>query len=385
MQLRDTADDAAFRTQLRSWLHHEVGLLPPAPPRDDWQARRSFDTDWQRRLYDAGYAGVSWPTEFGGGGATPTQQLIFLEETHRASAPDIGVCFIGLSHAGPTLVARGTEEQKASHLPRILRGEEIWCQGFSEPSSGSDLASLRTTARRVGEEYIVSGQKIWTSYASVADYCELLVRTNPDAPPHKGITWLIMPMDVPGVTVRPLRTMLGSTEYAEVFLDDVHIPVSNRVGEENDGWRVAMVTLEFERGTALVGELLTTMEAFRTVVRIAGQRGRLTDPLVLDQAGHVRAELTALWALVRRNLARTPGPKDVSGNVFKLAYTDARYHLDELTAEVLGQTGLTLRSDHLARHDPVEERLRTFMFSIAGGTSQIQRNLVAERGLGMPR
>jgi hypothetical protein len=385
MQLRDTAEDAAFRARLRDWLETAVRDLPRVPSRDDWPGRRAFDTAWQQKLFKAGYAGVSWPAEFGGGGATPAQQLVFLEETHRARAPDIGVCFIGLAHAGPTLIARGTKQQKAAHLPRILSGDEIWCQGFSEPSSGSDLASLRTRARREGDTYVVTGQKTWTSYATAADYCELLVRTDPEAPPHKGITWLIMPMDAPGVTVRPLRTALGSTEYAELFLDEVRIPVANRVGEENDGWRVAMVTLEFERGTALLGELLTTAEVFGQVVRAARARGVWGDPAIEEKGGRVRADLSAVWALAKRNLATEPGPRDVSGNVFKLAYTEARHRLDELTADVLGPAGLAFAPASTRGYDPVEERLRTFMFSIAGGTSQIQRNLVAERGLGMPR
>jgi alkylation response protein AidB-like acyl-CoA dehydrogenase len=385
MRLRDTAEDADFRARLRQWLVVAVRELPPVPARDDWSGRRTFDTSWQRRLFDAGYAGVSWPAEFGGGGATPSQQMIFLQETHRAHAPDIGVCFIGLAHAGPTLIARGTDQQKAAHLPKILRGEEIWCQGFSEPGAGSDLASLRTPARIEGDHYVVTGQKIWTSYAPVADYCELLVRTDPDAPAHKGITWLIMAMDSPGVTVRPLRTALGSTEYAELFLEEVRIPIANRVGDENAGWSVAMVTLEFERGTALLGELLTTAEILEIVVRTAQECGRWDDPIVRTRAGRSRADLGALWALASRNVSRTPGPRDVGGNVFKLAYTEARFRLDDLAAEVLGPRGLAFEATRAVSYDPVEERVRSFMFSIAGGTTQVQRNIVAERGLGMPR
>ena len=227
------------------------------PPHDDWPARRAYDLRWQRLLFDAGYAGVDWPAEGGGRGASPVEQLIFKEECERAGAPYVGVNFVGLLHAGPTVIAEGTPEQKARYLPPILRGEEVWCQGFSEPDAGSDLASLRTRAVRDGDDYVVTGSKIWTSHAEVADYCELLVRTGDEG--NRGITWLIMPMDSPGIEIRPLRTIEGTTEFAELFLNEVRIPVANRVGDENDGWRVTMVTLSFERGTAFVGELLECM------------------------------------------------------------------------------------------------------------------------------
>ena len=213
--------------------------LGPEPHRDDWDARRAWDTGWQRMLFDAGYAGINWPKEFGGRGATPTEHLIFIEETERARAPYVGMNFVGLLHAGPTLIAEASDEQKAFHLPGILKGEHVWCQGFSEPNAGSDLASLRCRAVRDGDDYVINGQKIWTSYGHMADYCEMLVRTDPEVPKHKGITWLIVPMDTPGIDIRPLETMEGTAEFCEVFFDDVRVPVANRVGDENDGWRVA--------------------------------------------------------------------------------------------------------------------------------------------------
>ncbi|MGO4759487.1 acyl-CoA dehydrogenase family protein, partial [Streptomyces sp. 2MCAF27] len=203
--------------------------------------------------------GLPWPKDAGGQGATPTQHLIFLEETERAGAPYVGANFVGLLHAGPTIAAEGDAAQRARWLPPILRGDEVWCQGFSEPEAGSDLASLRTRAVRDGDSYVVTGSKIWTSHAEAADWCELLVRTAPvsdEAPKHRGISWLAMPIDAPGVTVRPLRTLAGTAEFAEVFLDEVRVPVAHRIGAENDGWRVTMVTLSFERGTAFVGEVV---------------------------------------------------------------------------------------------------------------------------------
>lgn len=383
MDLRDSPSEAAFRAALREWLPGAIGAMPGAPEPEDWPARRVYDTTWQRMLFDAGYAGISWPAEFGGRGATPAEQLIFLEETHRAGAPDIGLNFIGLSHAGPTIAAVGSPEQKAARLPGILSGAEIWCQGFSEPSAGSDLAALRTSARRDGDDYVINGQKIWTSYGHMADWCEMLVRTDPDAPKHKGITWLMVPMDTPGIDVRPLRTILGSTEYCEVFLDDVRVPVANRVGPEHGGWGVAMVTLEFERGSSMVGLLLDSFTLLDRVVTAARSTGRWDEGDIRREAGHVRAELNALWALIKRNFTTTVrNPKDVSGNVFKLGYTTARQRLDGLTAEVSGRAGMVIGP---GRADPVDERLRTFMVSIAGGTTEIQRNIVAERGLAMPR
>src|SRR5262245_29282251 len=268
MDLRYTAEEQQFRSDLREWLGDVLPALGPEPHREDWEARRAWDTGWQRMLYDAGYAGINWPKEFGGRGATPTEHLIFLEETERARAPYVGMNFVGLLHAGPTLTVEATAEQKAFHLPGILKGEHVWCQGFSEPSAGSDLASLRCRAVRDGDHYVISGQKIWTSFGHKADYCEMLVRTDTDVPKHRGITWLIMPMDLVGIDVRPLRTMEGSTEFCEMFLDEVRVPVANRVGAENDGWRVAMVTLSFERGTAFVSEMLQSMELVRDLAEL---------------------------------------------------------------------------------------------------------------------
>src|SRR5207302_5128691 len=220
MDLRYSEEDERFRAELRAWLDDVLPTVPPRPPIYDWPARREYDTRWQHMLFDAGYAGINWPRELGGRGASPTEHLVFLEETERAHAPYVGVNFVGLLHAGPTLIVEAGPEQQSRHLPAILRGDEVWCQGFSEPGAGSDLASLRTRAVRDGDDYVVSGQKIWTSHAEVADFCELLVRTDPEAPKHRGISWLVLPIDSPGVEVRPLRTIYGSSEFSEVFLDE---------------------------------------------------------------------------------------------------------------------------------------------------------------------
>ncbi|MFD4761348.1 acyl-CoA dehydrogenase [Streptomyces sp. NPDC058439] len=382
MDLAYTEEEEAFRARLREWLAAVLPALPAKPGPDDWPGRRAYDTAWQRMLYDAGYAGLHWPVDAGGRGATPTQHLIFLEETEKAGAPYVGANFVGLLHAGPTIAAEGTAVQRARWLPPVLRGDEIWCQGFSEPDAGSDLASLRTRAVRDGDDYVVSGQKIWTSHAEVADWCELLVRTDPAAPKHRGISWLAMRMDAPGVTVCPLRTLAGSTEFAEMFLDEVRIPVSHRVGAENDGWRVTMVTLSFERGTAFVGEVVACRRTLTALAAEARANGRWDDPVLRRRLGRLNAEFRALWRLTQWNVSeaqRSGGVPGTGGSVFKLRYSQARQELYEAAAEVLGADGADLDREW------VLDRLSSLSYTIAAGTSQIQRNIVAERILGLPK
>ncbi|WP_406421373.1 acyl-CoA dehydrogenase [Streptomyces sp. NBC_00873] len=382
MDLADTDEEQEFRARLREWLAAVLPGLPAKPGPDDWPGRRAYDTAWQRMLYDAGYAGLHWPVDAGGRGATPTQHLIFLEETERAGAPYVGANFVGLLHAGPTIAAEGTAGQRARWLPPVLRGDEIWCQGFSEPEAGSDLASLRTRAVRDGDHYVVTGQKIWTSHAEVADWCELLVRTDPAAPKHRGISWLAMRMDAPGVTVRPLRTLAGSTEFAEMFLDEVRVPVSHRVGAENDGWRVTMVTLSFERGTAFVGEVVACRRTLSALAAEARRSGRWDDPVLRRTLGRLNAEFRALWRLTQWNVGeaqRSGGVPGTGGSVFKLRYSQARQELYDAAAEVLGADGADLDREW------VLDRLTSLSYTIAAGTSQIQRNIVAERILGLPK
>ncbi len=379
MELRYSDADESFRAELRAWLDDALPALPPQPPRDAWPERRKWDTEWQRRLFEAGYAGLHWPKEYGGRGASPTEQLIFYEETARARAPYVGVNFVGTLHAGPTLIEEGTDEQKAAHLPRILRGDEVWCQGFSEPGAGSDLASLRTRAERDGDDYVLNGQKIWCSFGQIADVGEFLVRTDPEAPKNRGISWLILPMDLPGIEVRPLKTVLGSSEFAEVFLTDVRVPVANRVGDENDGWRVTNVTLKYERGTAFVSELVDSIrlaEDLATSLR----KGELLWH-VEPELGRCIAEFDALWALTKRNVSQSErGTTGAGAMVMKLAYSEARQRFGEVCLRALGREAL-----HIDGNELVEERLRTLALTIAAGASQIQRNIIGERVLGLPR
>ncbi|MFF4385293.1 acyl-CoA dehydrogenase [Streptomyces sp. NPDC001552] len=383
MDLTYTEEEQDFRVRLRAWLAKVLPELPAKPSPDDWPGRRAYDLGWQRRLYEAGYAGLHWPVDAGGRGATPTQHLIFLEETERAGAPYVGANFVGLLHAGPTIAAEGTAEQRARWLPPVLRGDEVWCQGFSEPDAGSDLASLRTRAVRDGDDYVISGSKIWTSHAEVADWCELLVRTDPGASKHRGISWLAMPMDAPGVSVRPLRTLAGSAEFAQVFLDEVRVPVANRVGAENDGWRVTMVTLSFERGTAFVGEVVACRRTLGELARTAKANGRWDDPVLRRRLGRLYGEFGALWRLTQWNVSEAErsagGVPGIGGSVFKLAYSHARQELYDTAAEVLGARSLSLEEEWTL------DRLSSLSYTIAAGTSQIQRNIVAERILGLPK
>ncbi|AOR33693.1 acyl-CoA dehydrogenase [Streptomyces fodineus] len=375
MELSYSPQEEEFRARLREWLAKVLPTLPPKPSPGDWPARRAYDLGWQRMLYDAGYADVHWD-------ASPTTRLIFLEETERAGAPYVGANFVGLLHAGPTIAAEGTPAQRARWLPPVLRGEEVWCQGFSEPGAGSDLAALRTRAWRDGDDYVVTGSKIWTSHAEVADWCELLVRTDPQAPRHRGITWLALPMDADGVTVRPLGTLAGSAEFAEVFLDEVRVPAANRVGAENDGWRVTMVTLSFERGTAFVGEVVACRRVLTELASAARENGRWDDPVLRRRLGRLEAEFRALWRLTQWNVSEAEasgGVPGVGGSVFKLRYSHARQDLYDTAADVLGPAALDLDQSW------VLDRLSSLSYTIAAGTSQIQRNIVAERILGLPK
>jgi alkylation response protein AidB-like acyl-CoA dehydrogenase len=388
VQLGLSESERELQAGLRSWLATVLPSLPHPPKPEDWAGRRRFDTDWQRRLYDAGYAGISWPRAYGGREASPTEQLVFLEEMARSRAPNIGVNFVGQLHAGPTLIAEASEEQKAFHLPAILRGDHVWCQGFSEPAAGSDLAALRCRAVRDGDEYVIAGQKIWSSFAQVADYAEVLVRTDADAPKHKGISWLIVPMQTAGIEIRPIRTAAGSSEFSEVFFDDVRVPVGNRVGEENDGWRVAMVTFAFERGTGFVGEVVEAVRLLDDIVALARQSGAWADDGVRADVGRLAAVFDALWALTKRNVseAARSGVVGPGGSVLKLELAEAAQALADLGRRVLGPAGLTIDVvGGLDGRHVMAERLRSLALSIGGGTSQIQRNVIAERLLGLPK
>lgn len=385
MDLRYSEADEAFRADLRAWFTTHVPAYGPPPPPGDWPARRAYDTGWQRELHDAGYAGLNWPAEYGGRGLPASQQLVFYEEYASCGAPYVGINFVGNAHAGPTLIVEGTDEQRRFHLPRILRGEAVWCQGFSEPGAGSDLASLQTRAVREGDEYVVSGQKIWSTRAHVADYCELLVRTDPDAPKHKGITWLILDMHQPGVEVRPMKTIDGESHFCEVFLDGARVPVSNRVGRENDGWRVTNVTLRFERGTAFAQHIITLRSQLRRLVVVAG--AQCDDPGLRRHLGTLDARIEALWHMTQRCVteAEATGLPSPLGSAVKLGYSELGQEITRLGMRLLGRRALGTSGYDTTEAEMVHDYLWSFQSTIAAGTSQIQRNLVAERILGMPK
>jgi alkylation response protein AidB-like acyl-CoA dehydrogenase len=393
MDLRYAPQDEEFRSEVREWLSKEVPAHGPPPPPGDWPARRKYDTAWQRKLFDAGYAGLAWPVAFGGRGLPVTQQLVYLEEYARADAPYISVNFVGLMHAGPTLVAEGTDEQRRMHLPRILRGDSVWCQGFSEPGAGSDLASLSTRARRDGDHYVVSGQKIWSTRAHVADYCELLVRTDPLASKHKGISWLILDMKSPGVEVRPMRTIDGESHFCELFLDEVRIPVTNRVGAENDGWRVTNVTLRFERGTAFAQHIITMRAQIRKLVGLALVRRSVPgsgwdSDAVRAKVGRLEASVEALWRMTQMCIAEAErsGAPAMFGSAVKLRYSELAQEIADLALRLAGEPIIARADlDGVPASEIVREYLWSLQYTIAAGTSQIQRNLIAERILGLPK
>jgi alkylation response protein AidB-like acyl-CoA dehydrogenase len=387
MDLKYSDTDEAFRKQVRAWLDEAVPAYGPPPPPDHWDERRAYDTGFQRLMHDAGYAGLNWPKEYGGQGLPATQQLVFLEEYAAAGAPYIGINFVGNAHAGPTLIAEGSEAQRAFHLPRILKGEDVWCQGFSEPEAGSDLASLKTRAVRDGDDYVVNGSKIWSTRAHVADFGELLVRTDPDAPKHKGISWLILDMRTPGIEVRPMKTLDGESHFCEVFLTDVRVPVANRVGEENDGWRVTNVTLRFERGTAFAQHIITLRAQLRRTVALAESTGVAGDVGFQRQVGRLEARIDALWRMTQRCVteAEASGLPSPLGSAVKLGYSEAGQELTKLGMSLLGRRAIGNDGSDTEEARVLHDYLWSFQYTIAAGTSQIQRNLIAERILGMPK
>jgi alkylation response protein AidB-like acyl-CoA dehydrogenase len=379
-----------FRDEVRTWLAEHK---PVRPRPSDAAGIRAYDTGWQRAKYDGGWAGISWPREYGGRGLSLLEQLIWYEEYGRAALSSMDSTFVGLNHAGPTLIQCATPEQRAAHLPPILRGDALWCQGFSEPGAGSDLASLRTRAVIDGDELVVSGQKIWTSFAFVADWQELLARTDPSAPRHQGITWVICDMHSPGIDVRPIESMDRESEFREVFYDEVRIPLSNVVGELNDGWRVAMSTLSFERGTTFTAGQVRLASTVEHLIDLARQRQgplrrgtALADEFLAVRLATARAEVAALRAMTYAVISRsarqgTPGPE---GSIVKLYFSEVEKRVARLSMDVLGLDSLRFVSKWLPG-GWTGDYLRSYASSIGGGTSQIQRNIIGERVLGLPR
>jgi alkylation response protein AidB-like acyl-CoA dehydrogenase len=379
VDLRDTPEEAAFRAELRAWLETN---LPEERRGGRGGAQRfddSFGREWSKLLYEGGYAGLTWPKEYGGAGAPYSFQAIFYEEMARANAPGhVGV--IGLGMAGPTIMAHGSEEQKQAHLSKILSAEEIWCQGFSEPDAGSDLAAARTRAERRGDVYVVNGQKVWSSFAHIADFCILVTQSDPQAPRYQNLTYLIVDMHAPGVEVRPLRQITGEAEFNEIFFNDVEVPVSNRLGDEGQGWQVAMTTLLHERGTlgfALTASLEASVNKLLDVARERvngdeGTRERIATEWIELQALRY-TNYRSLGTLQRTGI---PGPE---GSAIKLRWSEQNQRLTKLGRELLGPDGIL--DDGWWHHQQLRSRGNT----IEAGTSEVLRNIVAERVLGLPK
>jgi alkylation response protein AidB-like acyl-CoA dehydrogenase len=376
--------EEAFRDELRAWL---ADNNPGREPAGD-EAAFEFRRDWQRKLHDAGWAGVSWPKEYGGRGATLVEQAIFNEEVVRARTPSVANV-LALAMGGPTVIAHGTEEQKKRFLPPILSADEIWCQGFSEPGAGSDLASLKTRAVRKGDEWVVTGQKVWTTFAHHAKWCMLVARTDPEAPKHKGLTYFLMDMEQDAVQVRPLRQITGESEFNELFIEEARIPHENIVGAEGEGWAVAITTLMHERATLAFGLQVSVQIALRELIESAhsarGQNGAVAteDPVIRQRLAQLLIESEVLRLNAYRGLSAimrsgVPGPE---GSLGKWHWSEVNQSLTEVAMEIAGPRAMLSDSDSNWSY----RFLRARANSIEGGTTEILKNIVAERVLGLPR
>jgi alkylation response protein AidB-like acyl-CoA dehydrogenase len=376
VDLTPSPQEQAFRDQLREWL----AANHPGPEPEGDVAGFQFRRDWQGRLHADGWAGVSWPKEYGGRGATLVEQAIYNEELARAQAPS-AANVIGLAMGGPTVIAHGTDEQKRRYLEPILSAEEIWCQGFSEPDAGSDLASLKTRAVRDGDEWVVTGQKVWTTLAHHARWCMLVARTDADAPRHKGLTYFLMDMEQDAVQVRPLRQITGEAEFNELFIEEARIPHANIIGGEGNGWAVAITTLMHERATLAFGLQIRVKITLGELLDEARESGATADPVIRDRLAQLYIESEVLRLNALRGLSaimRTgvPGPE---GSLGKWQWADVNQALTELALELRGSRAV-LDDDRWTYRF-----LRARANSIEGGTTEILRNIVAERVLGLPR
>lgn len=386
----DTPAEAEFRAEARAWL---LAHAPAKGSPDDFSIgaiERTMDPEeflertkaWQRTLVEAGWAGITWPTEYGGRSGTAIQSVIWNQEAGQFGVA-VNAFAVGIGMTGPTLLRHGTQAQKDRYLPPMLRGDEVWCQLFSEPDAGSDLANIKTRAVRDGDEWVVSGQKVWTSYADEADWAILLARTDPDQPKHKGITYFLVDMSSPGVEVRPLKQMTGSEHFSEVFLDEVRIPHVNVVGEVDGGWACAHTTLMNERGLIAGGNRSSDTA---TLIELARKRGRSDDPVL-------RQQLVDCW--IRQQIQRYHGfrlqtalskgvPPGPETSVMKLFAAEFLRRLGNASLELLGPEGMLYDDRAPAGTDWQARFLFAPAIRIAGGSNEVQRNIMAERVLGLP-
>ncbi len=376
MDLTLSPSEQKFRDELRAWLEANHPGPEPEDPDEAFEFRRR----WQRKLHEGGWAGVSWPREYGGRGATVIEQAIYSEEMVRAKAPQ-PANILGLLMGGPVVIHHGTEEQRRRFLEPILSAEEIWCQGFSEPEAGSDLASLKTRAVRDGDEWVVTGQKVWTTYAHKAKWCMLLARTDPDAPKHQGLTYFIMDMEQDAVQVRPLRQITGEAEFNELFIEGARIPDENVIGGVGNGWAVAITTLMHERAGLGAAAAAGVRLMLDELIELARERGLADDPIVRDRIAQLKIEVEALRFTSWRGLTQiqkrgVPGPE---GSLPKWHWSEISQQLTEFAIELRGEEGPVWDSRWVYRF------LRSRANSIEGGTTEILKNIVAERVLGLPK
>jgi alkylation response protein AidB-like acyl-CoA dehydrogenase len=394
MDLRDRPEDVAFRDEIRRFLDLRlVGEFAELGGRGGsgdetygFEVRRR----WEKVLAAEGWTCLGWPREHGGRGASMTEQVIFAEECARAGAPG-RVNVMGEGLLGPTLIHYGTPDQQARFLPPIREGSELWCQGYSEPDAGSDLANVKTRAVRDGDEWVVTGQKVWTSLAHQADWCFVVCRTDPGSARHKGLSYLLVPMEQPGVEVRPITQLTRTSEFNEVFFDGARTHVDNVVGTVGDGWRVALATLAFERGVALLGHQLSFRRELDRVRRAARERGRTGDPVVRQRLAQAHIELTIMRYNTLRSLSGVDGPvAPPEASIAKLYWGTWHRAMTELAMDVLGPAGTILDGESLAENAgyALNDLQRSFLFArsetIYGGSNEIQRNIIGERVLGLP-
>ncbi|MGH0038427.1 MAG: acyl-CoA dehydrogenase family protein [Myxococcota bacterium] len=395
MDLRDSPEQARFRQEVREWLSAN---LPPGWGTPAFEmpkqmgARVEFLKAWQRKLSEGGWAGLDWPRAYGGREIGLFESIIYAEEYTRAGAPNLINLSVGPSLVGPTLIARGEEWQKERFLAPILSGEEVWCQGFSEPGAGSDLAALRTRGEIEGDEIVVTGQKIWTSFARYSDWCILVVRTDPDAPRHRGITFLLLDMKTPGIEIRPLVEMTGEAWFNEVFFDRVRVPLRNVVGEVGRGWDIIMTTLAHERGSSaqhakLAADVARLVQLARETPRGAGTAAE--DPLIRQRLAEYMAQVMILKMTAYRNASAleergVPGPE---GSILKLFWSELDQRVKKTALDILGPYALVPEGDPLAVDQGywAYELLWSRAATLYAGTSEVQRNIIANRTLGLPR
>jgi alkylation response protein AidB-like acyl-CoA dehydrogenase len=376
MDLTFTDEQTAFRDELREWLEANPAGTSP----DDEDGQYEWRRDWQRKLHEGGWAGVHWPTEYGGRGASLMETAIFFEEMGKAGAP-LPANVLGLLLAGPTIMIWGSDEQKERYLPPILSAEEIWCQGFSEPDAGSDLASLKTRAVKDGDEWVITGQKVWTSGAQYSKWCMLVARTDNDVPKHKGLSYFLMDMEQPGVQVVPLRQITGDPEFNELFIEEARVPDENLLGGVGNGWKVALTTLMNERAGLGFFLQVRLRQMVDELYEEAGRTGALDDPRVADTLAdlHIRTEILRLTAYRGLSVIEQYGQPGPEGSLVKWLWSETNQMLTQLAPSLMGPDSLT------AGNRWAFELLRARGNTIEGGTTEILKNIVAERVLGLPR